>query len=145
PWTRPSAAPSSSAPPACGSGGMDRGMHGGVGAGIGANDLQRACSRLAHAFAFVAPPSLTSQARQAAAARAWAAIQRFSATCQAKRPGRKGSPHTPRFQHHCRSVAYTGTGWTLDPDGRHLTLTDGCAIGRVRLLGTRARETCPVE
>jgi putative transposase len=42
------------------------------GRGIGANDLQIACSRLAHAIPFVAP--LSSQARQAAAAPAWQAI-----------------------------------------------------------------------
>ena len=85
-----------------------------MGVGVGANDLQLACSRLAHAVAFVAPPSLTCQARQAAADRAWAAIRRFSATCRERRPGKKGSP---RFQHDCRSVEYTGTGWQLDPMG----------------------------
>src|SRR5262252_7652773 len=97
--------------------------------GIGANDLQMACSRLAHAVAFVAP--LNSQARQAAAVRAWAAISRFSANCRAKRTGKKGYP---RFRHHCRSVEYKGTGWQLDPDGKHLALTDGCGIGRVTLV-----------
>jgi len=110
------------------------------GRGIGANDLQLACSRLAHEVAFVAP--LTSQARQAAADRAWQAIRRFYENCQARRPGKKGYP---RFQHHGRSVAYKVTGWTLDPDGRHLTLTEGCGIGRVRLVGTRAIATFPVE
>ena len=39
-----------------------RGAVGGVG-GVGANDLQLACSRLAHAVGFVAAPSLNSQAR----------------------------------------------------------------------------------
>jgi putative transposase len=58
-----------------------------------------ACSRLAHTVAFVAP--LNSQTRQAAAARAWAAISRFSADCEAKRPGKKGYR---RFRHHCGSV-----------------------------------------
>src|SRR5262245_20010676 len=66
------------------------------GRGIGANDLQIACSRLAHEVAFVAP--LNSQARQAAADRAWQAIRRFYANCQAKRPGKKGYP---RFRHNC--------------------------------------------
>jgi putative transposase len=37
------------------------------------------------------------------------------------------------------------TGWKLDPDGRHLTFTDGCGIGRVRLVGTRSIETFPHE
>src|SRR5215813_8166348 len=105
---------------------------------VSENDLQLACSRLAHAVAFVAP--LNSQARQAAAARAWAAISRFYAHCQAKRPGKKGYP---RFQRDCRSVEYKTTGWQLDPDGRHLTLTDGCGIGRMRLIGSRQVHTFP--
>jgi putative transposase len=42
--------------------------------GIGANDLQTACSRLAHAVAFVAP--LNAQARQVAAARALTVARR---------------------------------------------------------------------
>src|SRR5262249_36854681 len=108
--------------------------------GVGANDLQTACSRLAHQVAFVAP--LNSQARHAAAARAWAAISRFYAHCQAKRPGKKGYP---RFQRDCRSVEYKTTGWQLDPDGRHLTLTDGCGIGRMRLIGSRQVHTFPLE
>jgi putative transposase len=102
------------------------------GQGITANDLQIACSRLAHEFAFVA--RLNSQARQAAADRAWAAIGRFYANCTAQRPGKKGYP---RFRHDCRSVEYKDTGWRLDPDGKHLTFTDGCGIGRVKLIGTR--------
>src|SRR5258706_14950586 len=56
--------------------------------GIGANDLQIACGRLAYEFAFAA--RLNSQARQAAADRAWAAIGRFYANCKAKRPGKQG-------------------------------------------------------
>jgi len=60
---------------------------------MSAKNLQLARSRLAHAVAFVAPPSLNSLARQAAAAdRAWAVLGRLSATCQAKRPGKKGYP-----------------------------------------------------
>src|SRR5262249_38623480 len=109
------------------------------GRGITANDLQTACSRLAQTVPFVAP--LNSQARQAAAARAWAAITRFSANCQAKRPGKTGYP---RFRHHCRSVEYKRTGWQLAPDGKHLTCTDGCGIGRVTLLGSRELATFPI-
>jgi putative transposase len=110
------------------------------GQGVGANDLQLACSRLAHEYDFVAP--LNSQARPAAADRGWAAIQRFYANCRAKTPGKKGYP---RFQHDCRSVEYKGTGWQLDPDGRHLTLTDGCGIGRVKLIRSRDLASFPVE
>ncbi len=107
------------------------------GQGITANDLQITCSRLAHEFAFVA--RLNSQARQAAADRAWAAISRFYANCTAQRPGKKGYA---RFRHDCRSVEYKGTGWRLDPDGKHLAFTDGCGIGRVKLIGTRDLATC---
>src|SRR5262245_28407225 len=107
---------------------------------ITANDLQTACSRLAHTVTFVAP--LNSQARQAAAARAWAAISRFSANCQAHRPGKKGYP---RLQHDCRSVEYKGTGWKLEPNGRRLSFTDGCGIGHVKLLGSRDLASCPLD
>ena len=86
-------------------------------------------------------PPLNSQARQAAAARAWHAISRFYANCRAKTPGKKGSP---RFRHNCRSVEYKATGWQLAPDGRHLTLTEGCGIGRLTLLGSRELATFPV-
>ncbi|HEU4782687.1 MAG TPA: transposase [Ktedonobacterales bacterium] len=106
--------------------------------GANANDLQVNCSRLAQNFPFVA--QLNSQARQAAADRAWQAISRFYTNCRAKAPGKKGYP---RFQHNTRSVEYKVTGWKLDPDGRHLTFTDGGGIGRVRLIGTRSIETFP--
>src|SRR5258707_7752877 len=108
--------------------------------GISANDLQIQCSQLAKDVPFAA--LLNSQARQARADRAWAAISRFYTRCRAKVPGKKGYP---RFQHDNRSVEYKGTGWKLDPDGRHLTFTDGCAIGRVRLVGTRAIATFPLD
>ena len=99
------------------------------------NDLQCLCAILAKDFAFAA--RLTSQARQAAAARAWFAIEQFYSTCQQKKPGRKSYP---RFQHDNRSVEYKQTGWKLDPDGRHLTFTDGCGIGRVRLVGNKGQQ-----
>jgi putative transposase len=108
--------------------------------GISANDLQVYCSRLAHAFDFVA--LLNSQARQASADRAWQGIARFYANCQAQRLGKKGYPH---FQHDCRSVEYKATGWKLEADGRHLTFTDGCGIGQVKLIGTRDLTTFPSD
>src|SRR5258708_3204178 len=106
--------------------------------GVSANDLQGFCSRLANDYTFAA--RLNSQARQAAADRAWQAISRFYANCCEQRPGKKGYP---QFRQHCRSVEYKQTGWKLDPDGRHLTFTDGCGIGRVRLVGTREIATFP--
>ncbi|GLV54464.1 transposase [Dictyobacter sp. S3.2.2.5] len=104
------------------------------------NDLQKYCAVLAKEFPFA--NHLNSQARQAAADRAWNAIQRFYDNCKAKKPGKKGYP---RFQHDNRSVEYKQTGWKLEPDGRHLTLIDGCGIGRLRLVGTRDIETFPIK
>ncbi|EFH82250.1 RNA-guided endonuclease InsQ/TnpB family protein [Ktedonobacter racemifer] len=103
------------------------------------NDLQLYCAVLAkeHPFVF----SLNSQARQASADRAWSAIARFYDNCKAKKPGKKSYP---RFQHDNRSVEYKTTGWKLDPDGKHITLTDGCGIGRVRLIGSRDLATRPI-
>ncbi|GER89882.1 transposase [Dictyobacter vulcani] len=103
------------------------------------NDLQKYCAVLAKEFPFA--NNLNSQARQASADRAWFAIQRFYENCKAKKPGKKGYP---RFQKDNRSVEYKTTGWKLEPDGRHLTFTDGCGIGRLRLVGTRDIETFPI-
>nr|BBH85295.1 hypothetical protein KTC_00460 [Thermosporothrix sp. COM3] len=100
--------------------------------GVSRNDLQRYCAVLARQFPFAL--SLNSQARQAAADRAWAAISRFYEHCKKKKPGKKGSP---QFQHDCRSVEDKQTGWKLDPDGVHIRFTDGCGIGRLRLIGSR--------
>jgi putative transposase len=68
-------------------------MDGQDGHGVAANDVQRLCSRLAAEFAFAA--RLNSQARQAAASRAWAAIERFYTNCREHRPGKKGFPPLP--------------------------------------------------
>ncbi len=110
------------------------------GRGVTANDLQVLCARLAHEFDFAA--RLNSQARQAAASRAWTAIERFYTTCREQRPGKKGYP---RYQRDCRSVEYKQTGWQLDGEGKRLTLTDGGGIGRVRLIGSRELVTFPRE
>jgi putative transposase len=106
--------------------------------GITANDLQVNCSQLAQASPFAA--QLNAQTHQAAADRAWVTISRFYVRCKVKTPGKKGSP---RFQHDNRPVEYKVTGRELDPDGRHPIFTDGCGIGRVRLVGTRAIESFP--
>ncbi len=44
------------------------------------------------------------------------------------------------FQHDNRSVEYKQTGWKLEPDGKHLTFTDGCGIGRLRLVGNKKQQ-----
>ncbi len=109
---------------------------------INKNDLQCYCAVLAKEYAFAR--SLNSQARQTSADRAWAAISRFYENCQNHKPGKKGYP---KFQHDNRSIDYKATGWRLDPDGRHVTFTDSCGIGRLRLVGNPGQqiETFPVK
>ena len=100
--------------------------------GISKNDLQCYCAVLAKDYLFAT--RLNSQARQASADRAWFAISRFYDNCKNHKPGKKGYP---RFQHDNRSIEYKQTGWKLEPDGKHITLTDGCGIGRLRLMGNK--------
>ena len=107
--------------------------------GISANDLQCYCSQLAKESPFATV--LNSQARQASADRAWFAISRFYENWKTNKPGKKGYP---QFQHDNRSVEYKTSGWKLDPDGKHITFTDGCNIGRVRLIGSRDLATRPI-
>ncbi len=97
--------------------------------GISKNDLQCYCAELAHAYPFA--HNLNSQARQASADRAWFAIARFYDNCKNHKPGKKGYP---KFQHDNRSIEYKTTGWKVEPDGKHITFTDGCGIG-VRRFG----------
>jgi putative transposase len=106
------------------------------------NDVQTYCAALAKVYPF--PSRLNSQARQASADRAWVAISRFYENCKEKKPGKKGYP---KFQHDNRSVEYKQTGWQLEDDGKHITFTDGCGIGRLRLVGNKKQqiETCPVK
>ncbi len=108
--------------------------------GTRSNDLQCYCAVLAKEFPFAA--RLNSQARQASADRAWVAISRFYDNCKNHKPGKKGYP---RFQHDNRSVEYKQTGWKLEPGGKQITFTDGCGIGRLRLMGTREIEKFPVK
>jgi putative transposase len=110
--------------------------------GISKNDVQLSCAVLAKTYPFAA--RLNSQARQASADRAWVAISRFYENCKAHQPGKKGYP---KFQHDNRSVEYKQTGWKLDPDGKHIVFTDGCGIGRLRLVGNKKQQiaTFPVK
>src|SRR5689334_3311838 len=112
------------------------------GRGVSKNDLQTNCAVLAKAYPFAA--RLNSQARQASADRAWFAISRFYENCKNKKPGKKGYP---RFQRNNRSVEYKQTGWKLEPDGKHLTFTDGCGIGTLRLVGNKGQriEEYPIK
>ena len=112
------------------------------GRGVSRTDLQCSCAVLAQEYSFAA--QLNSQARQASADRAWAAISRFYENCKEKKQGKKGYP---KFQHDNRSVEYKQTGWRIEPDGKHITFTDGCGIGCVRLVGNKKQsiETFPIK
>ena len=110
--------------------------------GVSNNGLQCYCAVLAREYSFAA--LLNSQARQVAADRAWAAISRFYENCKNHKRGPKGYPH---FQHDNRSVEYKQTGWKIEADGKHILFTDGCGIGRLRLIGNKkqAVATFPVK
>jgi len=112
------------------------------GTNVSKNDLQTYCAVLAKEYPFAS--RLNSQARQASADRAYFAICRFYENCKNHKPSKKGYP---QFQHNNRSVEYKKTGWKLDPDGRHITFTDGCGIGRLRLVGNKNQqiEALPVK
>ena len=109
------------------------------GTGVSKNDLQCYCAVLAQEYSFAY--LLNSQARQVAADRAWFAISRFYENCRNQKPGKKGYP---QFQHDNRSVEYKTNGWKLDSDGKHITFTDSCQIGRLRLIGSRDLATRPL-
>jgi len=106
---------------------------------VSKNDMQGFCAVLAKEYSFAC--LLNSQARQASADRAWFAISRFYANCRENKPGKKGYP---QFQHNTRSVEYKTTGWKLDAEGKHITFTDGCGIGRLRMIGHRDLATRPI-
>jgi putative transposase len=95
-------------------------------------DLNKYCAVLAKEFPFA--NQLNSMARQAAAERAWASIQRFYDNCKSKVSGKKGFP---QFQKDCRSVEYKTSGWALSDDRKSIAFTDKKGIGRLKLKGTR--------
>lgn len=95
-------------------------------------DLNKYCSVLAKEFDFA--NKLNSMARQSAAERAWASINRFYENCKKKISGKKGFP---KFQKDCRSVEYKTSGWKLAEDRKAINFTDKCGIGKLKLKGTR--------
>ncbi|WP_396134277.1 RNA-guided endonuclease InsQ/TnpB family protein [Chamaesiphon sp. VAR_48_metabat_135_sub] len=95
-------------------------------------DLNKYCAVLAKEFSFAS--QLNSMARQAAAERAWASIQRFYDNCKGKIAGKKGFP---QFQKDNRSVEYKTSGWALSDDRKSITFTDRKGIGKLKLKGTR--------
>lgn len=110
--------------------------------GVSANDFQCYCAILAKEYSFAS--LLNSQARQTSADRAWFALSRFYENCREHKPGKKGYP---QFQHDNRSVEYKTTGWKCDPDGKHIWFTDGCEIGKRRLVGNKKQRvaTFPLQ
>jgi putative transposase len=100
--------------------------------GTGKYDLSAQCAVLAKEFDFA--KKLNSQARQSSAERAWSAINRFFDNCKKKVSGKKGYP---KFKKRGHSVDYKQTGWKLSEDRKHLTLSDGFKIGRLKLVGSR--------
>jgi putative transposase len=120
--------------------------------GVTRNDLQKLCSKLAKNKETPWANKLNSQARQAHADRAWAAISRFYENCRlgdagvrslppdkeahsrCGRPGKKGYPKYKKFS---RSVEYKNTGWKLSGDRRKITFTDGFKGGAFELWTSR--------
>jgi putative transposase len=95
-------------------------------------DLNKYCAVLAKEFEWV--NKLNSQARQAAAERAWSAIARFFDNCKKAVSGKKGYP---KFQKDNRSVEYKTSGWKLSPDRKVISFTDGFGMGSFKLIGSR--------
>lgn len=102
--------------------------------------LNNYSTALRHEFEFV--KELNSTACQAAAERAWSAIQRFYSNCKSKKPGKKGYP---KFQKDNRSVEYKTCGWLLHSTKRRITFTDKKGIGELKLLGKWDIHTYPVK
>ncbi|WP_309731622.1 transposase [Chamaesiphon sp. OTE_75_metabat_556] len=98
---------------------------------IGKYDLSALCKALSKEFSFA--NKLNSMARQASAERAWSSISRFYENCKKKIKGKKGYP---KFKRRGNSVEYKTSGWALSEDRKHLALTDGHNIGRMKLVGT---------
>ena len=93
--------------------------------------LYKQCAIITKEFEWAG--KLNSMARSAEACAIFA-IQRFFANYKAKKPGKKGYP---QFKKHTRSVEYKTTGWALSTDKRCLTLKDGFATGKFKLIGSR--------
>ncbi len=102
--------------------------------GVTRNDLQKLCSKLAKNKETPWSGKLNSQARQAHADRAWAAISRFYENCRLGKPGKKGYPRYKKFS---RSVEYKSTGWKLSADRKQITFTDGFKAGTFGLWTSR--------
>ena len=90
---------------------------------IVANDPEMPFAKLIH-----------SNARQASAERAWAAISRFYDNCKKGVPGKKAYP---RYKKNSRSIEYKVGGWKLSDCRKYITFTDKTGIGTLKLVGSR--------
>lgn len=108
------------------------------------NDAYSYCKVLANNPEFPWAKQLNSQARQAHAERAWAAVERFYHNCQAKTQGKKGYPKFKKYQVR-DSVEYKVTGWKLSEDRRYLSFTDGFKAGTFKLWGSRDLHFYPIS
>ncbi len=97
--------------------------------GVGQYDLSALCAVLAKEFEWA--NKLNSQARQAAAERAWASIKRFHDNCKNPSLRKKGYPKFKKS----RSVEYKTTGWKLSNDKMSITFTDKFEVGTFRMVG----------
>lgn len=104
--------------------------------GVSRNDLYKYCKTLADNLDFPWAKKLNSQARQAAAERAWSAIARFYDNCKKQIPGKKGYPKFKKRSTRA-SVEYKVTGWKLSDDRKFISFTDGFKAGRFKMMGTR--------
>jgi len=102
--------------------------------GVNRNDLQKLCSVLSKDTSTPWAKKLNSQARQAAADRAWQSIARFYDNCKNPALHKKGYP---KFKKHNRSVEYKNTGWLLSPDRNQITFKDGFSAGTFGLWTSR--------
>ncbi len=100
------------------------------------NEAYKYCKVLADNPEFPWAKQLNSQARQAHAERAWAAIERFFLNCKAKIKVKKGYPKFKKYQVRA-SVEYKTSGWKLSNDRKYLTFSDKFQAGTFRLWGSR--------
>jgi putative transposase len=102
--------------------------------GVNRNELQKLCAVLAKDTSTPWTKKLNSQARQAAADRAWQGIVRFYENCKNPAIKKKGYP---KFKKYNRSVEYKNSGWSLSADRRQITFTDGFNAGTFDLWTSR--------
>ncbi|MDJ1185746.1 RNA-guided endonuclease InsQ/TnpB family protein [Roseofilum casamattae] len=100
-------------------------------------DLYKYVTKLAKDGDFPWAGKLNSQARQAMAERAWAAISRFFDNCKKQIPGKKGYPKYKKNRQNHGSVEYKVTGWKLSENRDRITFTDGFKAGEFKLYGSR--------